>query len=60
MKFKPLLKVILEEERKNFHGELESWESYEAKLTHEMVQLAENYHKRLQHACALIQEHFRI
>ncbi|MCE5317564.1 MAG: hypothetical protein LLG04_09440 [Parachlamydia sp.] len=55
----PLIKVVLEEERKNFRSEVESWEAHEAKIRAEFETMAANYQDRLTHACDLIRQRFR-
>lgn len=54
----PLIKMVLEEERKNFHSEMESWESREAKIRAEFESMASCYQDRLSHACDLIRQNF--
>lgn len=54
----PLLKLVLEEEKKNFHSDLESWEAHEAKIRLEIESMVETYQQRLLHACDLIQKRF--
>jgi len=50
----PLLKIVLEEEKKNFRSDFESWEAHEAKLRSEFETMAACYQDRLIHACDLI------
>ena len=57
-RLEPFLKVLLSEEKKKFSSELESWESYEAKLRAEFAALTGCYLDRLQHACELVRVHF--
>ncbi len=54
----PLLKIVLEEEKKNFYSDVESWDSYEAKVRAEFEEMAESYQHRLLHACDLIRKRF--
>lgn len=55
----PLIKMVLEEEKKDFKSDLESWEVHEAKLRAEFEAMANAYQDRLIHACTLIKERFK-
>lgn len=55
----PLIKMVLEEERRNFISEMEPWESREAKIRAEFEAMAACYRDRLANACELIKKHVR-
>ena len=56
----PLLKIVLEEEKKSFHNDAHLWEKHEKQLRFEFEEMALSYYERIDHACDLIKKRFRL